>query len=39
MEAFELGVHQKIDKENVLSELKQEMYHYFNRVSSGSMDF
>jgi hypothetical protein len=39
MEAFELGAHQKIDKEYVLSELKQEMYHYFNRVSSGSMDF
>lgn len=39
LEMFELGSRQKLNKEGVLDDLKQEIENYFNRISCGSLDF
>ena len=38
LEMFEMGNRQKLDKERVIEEFRQEIENYFNRISCGSLD-
>lgn len=39
LQMFELGNEQKLDKERVFDEFKQQVQNYFNRISCGTLNF